>query len=157
MMTIPGEIVALLSGFPYAGAHEQAFPFLSVDAVGYPHSALLSRAELEPGADSATLLAVVASSRTRMNLQRSSTAALIAVDGFVCHHLKLEMVASVSAGEVLGCVFVPVEHKRDDIGIAMQPLSFHVTPDLAVRENWPRSALMFSRLQALLRKRDELR
>ena len=65
MISIPDEIAALLREFPYAGAHEQAFPFLSVDADGYPHSALLSRAELEPGADSATLLAVVASSRTR--------------------------------------------------------------------------------------------
>jgi hypothetical protein len=157
MITIPDEIVALLRGIPHPGAHEQAFPFLSVDAAGYPHSALLSRAELEPGADSATLLAVVASSRTRTNLQRSSTAALIAVQGFVCHHLKLEMVASVSADEVLGCVFVPVEHKRDDIGIAMQPLSFHATPELAVHEDWPRSAAMFSRLQALLGKADEHR
>ena len=39
----------MLEGAPVVGAREQAFPFITVDAGGFPHPALLSRAELEVG------------------------------------------------------------------------------------------------------------
>jgi hypothetical protein len=145
-MTIPTEISALLRGFPHTGVREQAFPFLSVDENGFPHSALLSRAELEPTADCETLLAAVASSRTRTNVRRSGVAALIAVDGSVCHHVKLRLVGSLIDDDVLGCEFALVEHKRDDIGIPLQALMFRTSAELAVHENWARSAAMFTRL-----------
>ena len=48
-MTVPPELVAMLEGAPVVGAREQAFPFITVDAGGFPHPALLSRAELEVG------------------------------------------------------------------------------------------------------------
>ena len=48
-MTVPRELVAMLEGAPVVGAREQAFPFITVDAGGFPHPALLSRAELEVG------------------------------------------------------------------------------------------------------------
>ncbi|MCU1641292.1 MAG: hypothetical protein JWN03_1567 [Nocardia sp.] len=147
-MTIPDEVSALLRGVPEIGACEQAFPFLSVDADGFPHSALLSRSELEPAAGGDTLLAAVASSRTRANLLRSGTAALLAVDGTVCHHIKLKLVTSIVVDNVLGCEFALAEHKRDDIGITMQPLTFRTTADLVEQENWARSAAIFDRLEA---------
>ncbi|MFE9328482.1 hypothetical protein ACIHDR_40935 [Nocardia sp. NPDC052278] len=149
MMPLPDEIIALLRGFPDVGAREQAFPFLSVDANGFPHSALLSRSELEPGTDGTTLLSVMASNRTRVNLQRSRSAALIAVDGSVCHHIKLQLVASVDDGDLLGCVFAMVAHKRDDIGIPMKPLTFRASTELAAQEDWQRGAAMFARLQTI--------
>ncbi|MET9489672.1 hypothetical protein [Nocardia sp. NPDC006630] len=148
VMTIPDEVSALLRCFPTVGACEQAFPFLSVDADGFPHSALLSRSELEPAVGGDTLLAAVASSRTRANLLRSGTAALLAVDGTVCHHLKLKLVTSVVLGDVLGCEFALAEHKRDDIGITMQPLTFRTSAELVEEENWARSARVFARLEA---------
>ena len=48
-MTVPPELVAMLEGAPVVGAREQAFPFITVDAGGFPHPALLSRAEMEVG------------------------------------------------------------------------------------------------------------
>lgn len=145
-MTIPIEISALLRGFPPTGVQEQAFPFLSVDENGFPHSALLSRSELEPTADGETLLAAVAGRRTRMNLRHSGTAALIAVDGSVCHHVKLRLVGSLIADDILGCEFAMVEHTRDDLGIPLQALMFRTSAALAVQEHWSRSAGMFTRL-----------
>ncbi|MGB8408122.1 MAG: hypothetical protein WCE30_29060 [Mycobacterium sp.] len=146
---MPDEVAALLRGFPDVNTQEQAFAFLTVDTGGYPHSALLSRSELEPGADGQTLFAVVASRRTRANLRRTGTAGLIAVDGTSCHHLKLRMVASLAERGILGCVFSAIEHKRDDVGILLQPLSFRTSVGLSAREDWPRSAAMFGRLGAL--------
>lgn len=154
MLTMPGEVAELLRGFPDVDAQEQAFVFLTVDTGGYPHSALLSRSELEPSANGQTLFAVVASPRTRANLRHTGTAGLIAVNGSTCHHLKLRVVASLDGRGILGCEFSVLEHKRDDIGIPIQPLSFRTSAELSTREDWPRSAAMFERLTAL-RKEDK--
>ncbi|MGW4124496.1 hypothetical protein [Nocardia sp. NPDC004711] len=146
LMPLPDEIIALLRGFPDPEAHEQAFPFLTVDPNGFPHSALLSRSELEPAADGERLLAAIASNRSRANLRRSGSAGLIAVHGSVCHHVKLELTASLDDGDLAGCVFALVEHKRDDIGIPVEPLTFRTSAELAAREDWRRSAALLARL-----------
>ncbi|AXK88882.1 hypothetical protein SAMN05421776_105324 [Nocardia farcinica] len=145
--SVPEEVAVLVRGRPEIGAREQAFPFLSVDADGFPHSALLSRAELEPTPDGAALLAVIASTRTRANVVRTGTAALLATAGSVCHHLKLELVAAVTEKDLLGGVFITTGHKRDDIGVPMLPLSFRPTSELAEVEDWRRGAAMFARLR----------
>ncbi|MBF6440228.1 hypothetical protein IU435_27880 [Nocardia cyriacigeorgica] len=138
----------LLRGWPQIGAAEQAFPFLSVDADGFPHSALLSRAELEPGADGTGLLAIIASTRTRSNLMRSRAAGLIAIDGTVCHRMKLALTAWIADGsDLLGCVFTVTGHTPDDIGVPMRPLTFRPTRELAEMENWRRGDRLFTRLR----------
>ncbi|MUL81201.1 MULTISPECIES: hypothetical protein [unclassified Mycolicibacterium] len=147
MSKVPGEVAELLRGFPDVDMTEQAFAFLTVDTGGYPHSALLSRTELEPSADEAVLFAVVASPRTRANLRRTGTAGLIAIDGTTCHHVKLRMAGSLAERGILGCVFTVVEHKRDDLGIPLQPVRFHTSTDLAEREDWPRTLAMFASLR----------
>ncbi|QRY42596.1 hypothetical protein JVX93_18530 [Mycolicibacterium boenickei] len=145
---VPGEVAELLRGFPDVDMQEQAFAFLTVDTGGYPHSALLSRTELEPSADEVVLFAVVASPRTRANLRRTGTAGLIAIDGTTCHHIKLRMTGSLADRGVLGCVFTVVDHKRDDLGIPLLPMSFHTCTELAGQENWPRTRALFARLRA---------
>ncbi|MFN3002609.1 hypothetical protein [Mycolicibacterium wolinskyi] len=149
MPKVPGEVSEMLRGFPDVDTQEQAFAFLTVDTGGYPHGALLSRTELEPSDDDAVLFAVVASPRTRANLRRTGTAALIGVDGTTCHHLKLRMTGSLADRGVLGCVFTVVEHKRDDLGIPLQGMQFHTSSELAQREDWPRTLAMFARLRAV--------
>jgi hypothetical protein len=150
MLAIPDEVASVLRGFPSSDVNAQAFPFLTVDDRGYPHAALLSRSEIEPGMDGNTLLAAVASRRTRQNLLRSGAAGLMVVNATACHHIKLRMIASVVDGDILGCAFTLVEHKRDDIGIPLSPLSFRTSAELSVLEDWPRSTAIIARLQALL-------
>jgi len=147
--SIPEDLINLLRGFPTVGVLEQAFPFLSTDPNGFPHSALLSRSELEPSADSRELMAVVASSRTKANLRRTGAAGLIAVDARVCHHVKFEVVGSLSEDDVLGCVLALTEYTCDDIGISLQPIIFRTSMSLVSDENWSRSRAMFDRLRRL--------
>lgn len=144
-MTVPDELRRLLRGFPEVDADEQAVPFLTVDENGFPHVALLSRAELEPGTDA--ILAVIASPHTQANLQRSPRATLIAVQGTTAHYVKLRMTRSLTADGLVGCVFEIVQHKRDSLGIPLSPIGFRTTAVLAEQEHWVRTAALLRRLQ----------
>lgn len=143
---IPGELSDLLRGFPEIDATEQAFPFVTVDTGGYPHTALLSRSELEPGPDDLSLLAAVAGRVTRANLKRTGTASLLAVRGTTCHHAKLRMTGSTTERGLMGCVFTLTEYRRDDIGITLQPMCFRTSAELAQQENWQLSTAMLATL-----------
>lgn len=145
-MTVPDELHRLLRGFPEVDADEQAFAFLTVDEDGFPHPALLSRAELDPGPSG--LLAVIASPRTRSNLERDGRATLIAVHDTTAHYVKLRLVRSVSSDELLGCEFDVVHHKRDTLGIPLSPIGFHTTAEIAEHEHWERTAALLGQLRA---------
>ncbi|MBO0874766.1 MAG: pyridoxamine 5'-phosphate oxidase family protein [Pseudonocardia sp.] len=145
-MPLPEAVVSVLRGFPELDADEQAFPFVTVDEQGYPHSALLSRSELEPSTPGEALLAVVAGARTRANLRRDGRAALIVVDGTVCHHVKLRLVSARDHGDLLGCVFEAVEHKPDSLGIPLRPLGFRTESEIARRERWSQTAAILAEL-----------
>lgn len=145
-MAIPDDLCDLLRGFPGTDSEEQAFPFVTVDTGGYPHTALLSRSELEPGPDGLSLLVAVAGRVTRANLKRTGTASLLAVRGTTCHHVKLRMSRSITERGLMGCLFTIAEYRRDDIGIAMQPNTFHTSERLAEQENWERSTAMLTTL-----------
>ncbi|MFJ9362790.1 hypothetical protein ACIRRA_00010 [Nocardia sp. NPDC101769] len=146
-MNVPEDVARLLAGAPAVHADEQAFPLLTMDENGYPHTALLSRAELDPAADRRALFAVVASPGTQANLRRHPLAALLAVDGTICHHLELSMVRSLAVGDLLGCVFTARHHKRDSLNIPLSPLGFHTTRHLTELENWRLSADVLTTLQ----------
>jgi hypothetical protein len=133
------DLLDLLRGPAEVGRQEQAFVFLTVDEHGYPNPALLSRAELDAGADG-SVLAVVASTRTKANLAREGLATLIAVEGTVAHYAKLRMLGSVDEAGVVGACFEVVEHKRDSIGIELSPISFRPTAGVAALEHWETSA-----------------
>ena len=92
-MTVAPAVAALLAGTPEIGTQEQAFPFVTVDAEGFPHAALLSRMEVEIGPGNADLRAAVRSTRTRANLDRDGRATLIAVEGRTAHYVKLRLCA----------------------------------------------------------------
>jgi hypothetical protein len=135
-MTVPDALVALLAGVPEVGAQEQAFPFVTVDAGGFPHAALLSRMELEVGPGRADVRAAVRSRRTRENLEQRGRATVIAVEGRTAHYVKLRLVRSMAVHDLLACVFAVVEHKADSIGVALTPITYSVTADIARAERW---------------------
>jgi hypothetical protein len=136
MVSIPADLVSLLSGRPGLGVSEQAFPLLTVDENGYPHVALLSRAEIEVGTDAAEILAVVTSRRTGANLRRDGRAGLIAVNGMVAYYVKLRVARMLEAGKALGCAMIVTEYKADSLGIPLQPISFVTTAEVAQMEGW---------------------
>ena len=135
-MGVPHELVGLLQGSPEVQAEEQAFPFVTVDENGFPHAALLSRAEVDVGPDRADVRAAIRSARTRANLTRHGRALLIAVEGSTAHYVKLRVVRSVTAGDLLACVFEVAEHKADSLGIPLTPISYRVGAGLAREEQW---------------------
>jgi hypothetical protein len=153
-VNLPEDVSRMLAGAPLVDTDEQAFPLLTVDEHGHPHTALLSRAELEPADDRTVLYAVVAGNGTRANLQRHPYAALLAVGQATCHHLKLRLVHSLPAGDVLGCVFTAVHHKRDSLGIPLSPLGFRTSRYLAELEHWRRSADVLSALRTAISQGD---
>jgi hypothetical protein len=143
---IPGALRGLLDGRPAAGHREQAFPFLTVDEVGFPHVALLSRAEIGVSPDGREVLAVVASRRTRANLERDGRAGLVAVDGTTAHYAKLRVGRVIDAGPVLACALSLAEYKADSLGIPLAPVSFVTTAEIARVEDWARSEELLVRL-----------
>lgn len=146
-MTLPDDLHRLLIGHPGIEADEQAFPFLTVDENGFPHPALLSRAELEPGPGG--LLAVIASRRTRSNLERDGRATLIAVHETTAHYVKLRLIRSIADDELVGCEFDVTQHKRDTLGIPLTPIGFRTTAEIAELEHWDRTAALLRQLRTL--------
>src|SRR5258708_5426608 len=135
-MTVPGELARLLTGRPDIGAAEQAFPFLTVDEAGFPHAALLSRAEVDVTPDGSAALAVIASRRTRANITRDGHAGLIAVAGTTAHYVKLSVLRAIETPAAIGCVMRVTEHKADSLGIPLSPIRFVTTPEIAHLEDW---------------------
>lgn len=146
-MTVPAEVADLLRGVPEIGAHEQAFPFVTVDPQGFPHVALLSRTEVDVGPGNADLRAAVRSTRTRANLDRDGCAALIAVEARTAHYVKLRLVHGHVVRDLLACVFHVVEHKPDSMGVALTPITYEVTAEIARAERWDTTAEVFRLLR----------
>ena len=136
VIRVPGAVAALLVGGAEVGTRDQAFPFITVDDDGFPHAALLSRTELEVGPGNVDLRAALRSRHTRANLEARGRAVLIAVAGDTAHYVKLRLVRSVAVGDLLACVFELVEHKPDSLGVALEPIRYAVTAEIARAERW---------------------
>lgn len=136
----------MLTGVPVPGMEEQALPFLTVDDAGFPHVALLSRAEAR--ADAERVLVVVASRRTRANLARTGRATLVAIGGDTAHYLKLRVLRTVEADGLLGCDLRPVQHVADSVGLTLTPIGYRPTEALREAESWRVSAALLDRLVA---------
>jgi hypothetical protein len=145
---VPEAVARLLAGRPAVGVTEQAFPFLTVDEAGFPHVALLSRAELAVSPGDEEVHAVVASTRTKSNLERGGMAGLIAIEGTTAHYVKLRVLRTVEAGPVLGCALGVTEHKADSLGIPLSPVSFTATAGIARAEDWAASERLLRALAA---------
>jgi hypothetical protein len=147
-MTVPVEVAALIRGRPQVGDEEQAFPLLTVDEIGFPHVALLSRAELDVASDLSALFAVVASRRTSGNLERDRKAGLSAVEGTTAHYLKLEVGEFRRDEGLAATVLHVVDHVADSLGIPLEPIRFPATGEVAAIERWNRSEAVLKRLGA---------
>ena len=135
-MAVPDEVAELLDGSVEVGAQEQAFPFITVDAHGYPHAALLSRVEMEVGPDRADIRAALRSARTRANLERQGRALLIAVGGQTAHYVKMRLERSEVTHDLLACVFEVVDHTADSLGISLTPIGYRADAGIARAERW---------------------
>lgn len=144
-MTLPDAIVTLLAQPVAVEQPAQAFAFLTVDHQGFPHVALLSAVELAAGTDG-TLHAVLAGTTTRANVLRTRQASLIAVEGETIHTLKLEVRRATESEGVLGVVFVVCDHKADSLGIALSPIGFRPTLEVASLEQWDRAGRVLAGL-----------
>lgn len=145
---LPAALAALLAGRPAADSTEQAFPLLTVDAAGFPHVALLSRAEVEVSPAGDALLAAIASERTRANLLRERRCTVIAVGGQTAHYAKFTVSATLSAPPLLGCELRLADYKADSLGIDLSPAEYTATSGLAQLEHWDRSQALLDRLAA---------
>lgn len=141
-MTAP---FTLFTGFPGLDDAEQAFPFLTTDLSGFPHVALLSRSEVDVSAKGAPV-AVLRGRNTTRHLKRSGRATLVAVEGTTCHTLKLQVVHTVTAGELTGYRFRVAEHHRDSIGIPLSPIVFRTSAELSQAEHWAATRALLEEL-----------
>ena len=137
-MTLPEAVAELIARPVAVGEPAQAFAFLTVDHQGFPHLALLSAVELAAGADG-TLHAVLGGTTTRANVLRSRHASVIAVEGDTVHTVKLEVRRARETEGVLAVVFEVCAHKADSLGIALSPIGFRPTVELASLERWDRA------------------
>jgi hypothetical protein len=145
-MRLDSEVAGVLTQPVAVGADAQAFPLITVDADGFPHVALVSGAELAVRARDGALLVAVRGSGTRTNLERDRRGALIAVAGTVAHELKLRVVDGVHEPAASAFALLVEQHKRDTLGIALTPISFPVTRELAELEDWALSRALLGRL-----------
>ncbi|MBV9365580.1 MAG: hypothetical protein JOY89_15175 [Solirubrobacterales bacterium] len=142
---VPDEVRRALRGWPQVGIWDQMFALLTVDAEGFPHVCLLSRAELEAGVSE--IRAVIASPTTSANLKRSRRATLMVIDPAAAWYCKLEVLGlRVRDGEPLGAKFQVASVKRDSVDVALKPARFLPTAALTRAEDWRRSERLLAAL-----------
>jgi hypothetical protein len=102
---------------------------------------------MEVGPGAGDLRAALRSRRTCANLERSGRAALIAVEGETAHYVTLNLVRSTVVHDLLACVFEVVGHKPDSLGVALSPVLYDVTADIARSERWDTTVEALHRLR----------
>lgn len=135
-MDVPAELALLLASWPRPDQDEQAFPFVTVDADGFPHVMLLCTAELLATNDRSALLVAVASANARANLARNGVATLIAADGAAAHYAKLRVRDTEEFDHFAVFTCQLANYKRDSLGIPLRPMDFHATREIAENERW---------------------
>ena len=135
-MDVPAELALLLATWPRPDQDEQAFPFVTVDADGFPHVMLLCTAELLATNDRSALLVAVASATARANLARNGVATLIAADGAAAHYAKLRVQDTEEFDHFAVFTCQLAHYKRDSLGIPLRPMDFRATREIAENERW---------------------
>jgi hypothetical protein len=135
-MSVPSELALLLDTWPRPEHDEQAFPFVTVDADGFPHVMLLCTAELLATLDRTAILVAVASATARANLARNGVATLIAADGAAAHYAKLRVHDTEEYPGFTVYICHLAHYKRDSLGIPLRPMDFHATKEVAENEKW---------------------
>lgn len=144
-MKLPAGVARLLAGMPSHGSLEQAFPLLSVDAMGLPHVCLLSRAQLEPLPSG--VLALVGSPGTRANIARTGVATLIAVDEDGAHYCKLRRTHSLETPWALAAAFTLVGYKPDPSPVPLAPMAYVPDRGLEEAERWSQGVALLGQLR----------
>ena len=145
-MSVPPPVANVMRHQPAIGERIQAFPFLTVSEDGFPHVCLLSAAETDVDATGDEIHIALASAHTRSNLLRTGHATLITVDDVTAHYCRLVVARTIEREGVLGAVLSVVGHKADTVGIPLEPLSLETSGELALLENWERSARVLAAL-----------
>lgn len=145
---LPAAVVALITAESGAeAAFDQAIPLLTVDAAGYPHVALLSRAQLRANPGGTGLLASVTGTRTRANLLGNRRATVMLVGDQTAYYLKLDVVATVEQAGRLGAVLRLRHCLADSAGVDLAPMAFRQSAELAAREGWDNDARVLDLLE----------
>jgi hypothetical protein len=135
-MKLTDDVAQLIAGPIRIGEDQQGFVFLTSDADGSPHAALVSRHELRIRPRDDLLLAALRGAGTRANLERSGVAGLIVIGGETAHRLTFDVVKTCQSCNVTGYALAVRNHVRDTVGVPLSPITFRVTPGLAQREDW---------------------
>jgi hypothetical protein len=134
---IPAAALALLAPGPSRhDPFDQAIPLLTVDQDGFPHVALLSRAQMRDGGSGRDLHAVVWAGTTSANLMATRRATVILVGGQVAWYLKLTVVRVVERGGRVGVVLRLARSIADSAGVDLVPMGFRSSAALAAEEGW---------------------
>jgi hypothetical protein len=142
---LPAEVLRVLVGTPEAGAWEPVFPLLTADPDGLPRICLLSRAELDAGADA--VRCAIRSRRTAANLRRAGAAVLQVVDGTASWSVRgrVGRTAEDAHGGFAAELLV-TDVERDSLDIPLRPMGFLADAALAALERWDDNAVLFARL-----------
>ena len=144
-ISVPDEVRRALRGWPQVGIWEQMFAMLTVDAEGFPHVCLLSRAELEAGVSE--IRGVIASQTASANIKRSRRATLMVIDPAAAWYCKLEVLGlQAKDGQPLAAKFQVASVKRDSVDVALKPARFLPTAALTSAEDWQRSKRLLAAL-----------
>lgn len=131
---IPEVVLTLLSGGRRLGEAEPMFPLLTVDPDGFPRVCMLSRGELWPA--EGDLIAVVAARRASANLERARQATLLVIDQERLYYARLVLVdARREKSGVLVGRLAAESVEQDSAGVALSPMTFTSTEQLAAREH----------------------
>jgi hypothetical protein len=135
-MKLTDDVAQIVAGPIRTGEDRQGFVFLTSDADGSPHAALVSRREMRIRTRDDVLLVALRGAGTRANLERSGVAGLIVIGGETAHRLTFDVVETCQAENVTGYALEVRHHVRDTVGVPLSPITFRVTPRLAQREDW---------------------
>jgi hypothetical protein len=145
---IPEAALAILRTAPGPeAAFDQAIPLLTVDDAGFPHVALLSRAQLRPGKDAAELLAAVWGPGTRANLLARERATVVLVSGQTAYYIKCTVAGTAERAQRLGVVLRLAGCTADSAGVDLSPLGYRFSAELAGREGWAADAEVLDLLE----------
>lgn len=144
---VPDAVVTALAGRPTIDGWDTMFSFLTVDAAGFPHVCVLSRAELD--ADTERIFAVIAGPTTIRNLLERETATLVVVTDTATTVTKLRLEKPVSDGPWLGAILRVDSAKSDTLGVPQQPPRYLAAEAIAHEEQWERSERLLAFLKSL--------
>ena len=147
-LPLPGPVADALRGRPTIGASEAASLLITNKSDGFPHVTLLSRAELEVGADG-RLLVALAGSTTPANLDRVGQATLLVIVDDTAHSCDLRVAARLEGHGMVGYVLEPVHLRADSLGIPLTPIRYTTPPELPSIERWDASGHLLAELAEL--------